>query len=102
MNFLIKRLCACFVLAVTIGCLSACQSNWYPESDFGSTVNGAVMAQAKNPNAPKGNPKLTTGLDGPAAKSSVDSYQKTFERKPVTPQATSGSMIGSSIGITVQ
>lgn len=91
------------ILVLSIFALSACQATWYPEERFGSSVNGAIQAQAKNPNAPVGNPKTTAGLDGPAAKNAVDSYQKSFERKQPTTTATqTGTMVGSSVGITVQ
>ena len=33
--------------------LIACQSYWYADPDFGSTVNNAVRAQTANPNAPQ-------------------------------------------------
>lgn len=83
--------------------LTACQATWYPEDQFGSSVNGAIQAQAKNPNAPVGNPKKTPGLDGPAAKNAIDSYQKSFERKQTTQQSSqSGTMVGGTVGIKVQ
>lgn len=93
--------------AVAVVCvigLSACQSTWDAEPDFGSSVNGAIKSQVRNPNAPVKVPKTAAGLDGPAAKNAVDSYQKSFERKqPVTSGASqSGTMVGTSVGITVQ
>lgn len=87
------------------GCLlglAGCQAYWSPEPDFGNSVNGAIQAQVQNANAPKGYPKALVGMDGPAAKTSIETYQKSFERKQATPQAGSGTMVGSSLGLTVQ
>jgi hypothetical protein len=80
--------------------LSACQSIWDASPDFGSTVNDAVKDQLVNPNAPAGNKKVTTGLDGGAAKSAVDNYQKSFEVKVPTSIGTypAGAATGSSSG----
>lgn len=81
--------------------LTACSPYWNAMPGYGEAVNGAIMAQAKNPDAPKGNPKSVAGLDGPAAKNSVDSYQKSFIRtQPTT--TSSGSLTGSSAGVAVQ
>ena len=101
MNITLKRLLAISALAASALSLVGCQSNWDAEPEFGSSVNGAIQAQAKNPDAPKGNTKVLTGLDGPAAKSAVDSYQKTFERKAPVQQYSTGSMI-SGTGVSVQ
>jgi hypothetical protein len=82
--------------------LTGCQAYWNAEPDFGSSVNGAIQAQVQNPNAPKGYPKALVGMDGPAAKTSVETYQKSFERKQPQTQTTTGTMVGSSLGLTVQ
>ncbi|QWD96216.1 pilus assembly protein [Polynucleobacter sp. MG-6-Vaara-E2] len=58
--------------------ISGCQSIWQNEPDFGSSVTSSVQNQLVNPQAPLGNPKPTTGLDGPSAKATVDSYQRSF------------------------
>lgn len=82
--------------------LTGCQAYWNPEPEFGSSVNGAIQAQVQNLNAPKGYPKALVGMDGPAAKTSVETYQKSFERKQPQAQSTTGTMVGSSLGLTVQ
>lgn len=93
------------VMSLMAGCLlflAGCQAYWNAEPDFGSSVNGAIQAQVQNVNAPKGYPKAIVGMDGPAAKTSIETYQKSFDRKQTTPQATTGTMVGSSLGLTVQ
>lgn len=80
--------------------LSACQSHWYPDSDLGSSVTNALNNQYTNPNAPLGNPIVTEGLDGVAAKSGVDNYQKSFEVKAPSSGGTypASAPIGNSSG----
>jgi hypothetical protein len=82
--------------------LSACQSQaiWGTAPDFGGTVNGAVQDQLVNPTAPVGNKKVTTGLDGGAAKGAVDNYQKSFEVRTPTSTGTypTGATMGTSSG----
>jgi hypothetical protein len=80
--------------------LSACQSIWDASPEFGSTINGAIQDQLVNPNAPVGNKKVTTGLDGGAAKGAVDSYQKSFEVRVPTSSGTypAGAAMGTSSG----
>lgn len=96
-----NRLTSLSLLLVCLG-LVGCQPYWYPEPEFGTTVNQAVSAQLQNPNAPKGTPKSVVGIDGEAAKLSVDSYYKTFERKQAPISSGSGSMTGGSSGLTIQ
>lgn len=69
---------------------SACQNNWYPEADFGSSVNQAISNQVANKDAPGAVNQEFQGMDGPVAKSSIDSYQKSFE------PSTLPSMYGST------
>jgi hypothetical protein len=80
--------------------LSACQSIWDTSPEFGSTINGAIQDQLVNPNAPAGNKKVTTGLDGSAAKGAVDNYQKSFEVRVPTSSGTypAGAAMGTSSG----
>jgi type IV pilus biogenesis protein CpaD/CtpE len=61
--------------------LGACQNYWTASPDFGSSVNGAIAAQTVNPNAASQAPSDVKGMDGPSAKSSIDSYQNTFIRR---------------------
>lgn len=87
--------------------LSACQTNWTVEPDFGSTVNDAILSQQLNPNAPIGNKKVTKGLDGVVAKESVDAYQKSFQTKPSTSNYPAGgaltpSATGTSTSMGIQ
>jgi hypothetical protein len=78
--------------------LSACQSYWEAHPDLGSSVNSAIQAQKVNPVAPEGNPKPTKGLDGPAAKASVDSYQRSFETKGSGSTYPGGGALSPSSG----
>ena len=79
------------------GLISACQNAWYPEVDFGSSVNQAISDQVANKNAPSMASKEFQGMDGPVAKSSIDSYQKSFEAYtlPSMYGGTSGSFVNS-------
>jgi len=88
-----------FAMALLV-MLSACQSMWDEPPEFGSTVNGAIQDQLVNPKAPIGNKKVTTGLDGGAAKGAVDNYQKSFEVRVPTSSGTypAGAAMGTSSG----
>jgi hypothetical protein len=61
-------------------------------------VNSAIQAQKVNPVAPEGNQKPTKGLDGPAAKASVDSYQRSFETKAGGSTYPGGGSLSPSSG----
>ena len=50
----------------------------------------AIADQVANKNAPDPVDRNTMGMEGPAAKSSIDNYQKSFEA------SSSGSVYGSS------
>ena len=95
--FLKRTIYATSVLLMS-SVLMACQSNWSPEPDFGSSVTSAVKAQEVNPSAPDGNKKVTKGLDGPSAKAGIDNYQKSFEVKAPTSGGTypTGATMGTS------
>ncbi|SMC30883.1 hypothetical protein [Polynucleobacter kasalickyi] len=60
--------------------LQGCQAGWYPESNFGSTVNKAIYDQTANKNSPESVDRDSMGMDGPTAKSSIDNYQRSFEQ----------------------
>ena len=77
-------------------CLTGCQAYWYPSADFGSSVNGAIALQTVDPDAAKKAPTVVRGMDGPSAKASVESYQKTFTR--ITPSGSAAGASGSSQG----
>ena len=100
LNFGYKTMLKVLACAVLVTGLSACQSIWDTSPDFGGTVNGAVQNQLVNPNAPAGNQKVTTGLDGGAAKGAVDNYQKSFEVRTPTSSGTypTGATMGTSSG----
>ncbi len=99
-NFDFRLMLKIMTAAVILTGLSACQTTWDASPDFGETVNDAVQAQLVNPKAPVGNKKVTKGLDGSAAKSAVDNYQKSFEvRAPIGSSAyPTGSAVGTSSG----
>lgn len=97
----------CYLFALAVLPLSACQTNWTVEPDFGSTVNDSIYSQQVNPSAPVGNKKVTKGLDGVAAKESVDAYQKSFQSKPSTSNYPAGgaltpSTTGTSTSMGIQ
>ena len=78
---------------LSVALISACQSIWYEGEDFGSSVNEAVTSQIANPSAPESNKKPTKGLDGPAAKASVDNYQRSYENKGSTGNYAGGGIL---------
>lgn len=51
---------------------------------FGEAVNAAKAQQTINPDASQ-SASSATGMDGTAANSAVDRYQKSFVQPPVTP-----------------
>jgi hypothetical protein len=70
--------------------LCGCQALWEPSPDFGSSVKDAIRAQAVNPDQPAKTPINPTGMDGPAAKASIDNYHYTFEQRPATSNGAGG------------
>ncbi len=86
----LKHLVGFLILPLPIILITACQSSWYPQVGFGSSVNDAVAAQTVNKDGPKEVKRETQGMDGPAAKASIDNYQRSFE------QTGTSSMYGSS------
>ena len=89
-KFVLKHLVGYLMLPLPIILNTACQSSWYPQVGFGSSVNDAVAAQTVNKDGPKEVKRDTQGMDGPAAKASIDNYQRSFE------QTGTSSMYGSS------
>ena len=88
-------------VALSILILTACQSTWYSETDFGSSVNNAITDQAVNKNAPERVSRNSMGMDGPAAKSSIDNYHKSFEASStgvIFGSGSDGSFVGSGGG----
>ena len=86
-NFYKSRLT---IIALAILTLTACQSTWYSEVDFGSSVNNAITEQSANKNAPEPVARNSMGMEGIAAKSSIDNYHKSFEA------SSTGMTFGSS------
>lgn len=76
--------------------LSGCQG-WYTEPDFGNAVRQAVQAQQVNPNAPVGNMTPSSGMDGPAAKSTIDNYERGFVNPRIN-KSNLGSISGQNTG----
>lgn len=53
------------------------------EQGFGSSVRTAVAEQTMNPNATQANAnKIPEGLDGRAARETMERYQRSFEQAP--------------------
>jgi hypothetical protein len=70
--------------------LCGCQALWEPSPDFGSSVKDAIRAQAVNPDEPAKTPINPTGMDGPAAKASIDNYHYSFEQRPASSNGAGG------------
>ena len=87
------------ILLVTAGCAPMNQQ-WYPSEDEGASVRAAIRSQSVYPD---GRPpsSVKPGMDGVAAKSSVDNYQKSFVLPTLPPLPVgTGSSAGGSTGTT--
>ena len=85
------------ILLVTAGCAPMNQQ-WYPSEDEGASVRAAIRSQSVYPD---GRPpsSFKPGMDGVAAKSSIDSYQKSFITPTLPPAPVgTGTTGGSSSG----
>jgi hypothetical protein len=60
-------------------CLCGCAHDYRSDTRFGDTVTHAIRAQTIDP-AGVGTNGLKSGLDGQAAKATVDRYHKSFEQ----------------------
>lgn len=80
-KLLIRRALLCAVLAA----LAGCASNPTPvlDSNFGVAVNTAKAQQTINPDAAK-NTDPVRGIDGIAAKDSMERYHDSFKAPPPT------------------
>ena len=106
-----KKLFRCiYVLLSTL--LVACQSHWAADPNFGSSVNEAINKQTVNINAAQQVPTMVRGMDGVAAKSTIDNYQNSFIRRNIgnsgnstnsgaNPGNQSSSSFGSSSSINM-
>jgi hypothetical protein len=71
-------------MALLVCAASGCESTTPRlDSRFGDSVNAAKAQQTINPDASR-NPDPVAGLDGTAAKDSIDRYQNTFKQPPPT------------------
>ncbi len=86
-----QRVCLAMACCAAVWGLTACQSYWDADPNLGSSVNSAIRSQIANPNAPQVKQPSQQGMDGVAAKKSVDNYQKSFDAKSVT--ATTPSLV---------
>lgn len=85
------------LLVMTAAVVAGCSS--YPsnvDDNFGKAVTGLRAQQVIDPDAPSRR-KPPAGIDGQAAKSSVDRYQKSFDTPP-PPVNVLNIGIGSSSG----
>lgn len=81
---LLRSSCLVFASCLVVLSLSACQSYWDADPNLGSSVNDAIRAQVANPNAPQMKQTSKQGMDGVAAKKTVDNYQQSFDAKAVS------------------
>lgn len=74
----IQRLSLKLLAASTICLLSACaQTTPQWDANFGNSVRAAFAQQIINPDASQ-NPDPVSGMDGRAARETMDRYQKSF------------------------
>jgi type IV pilus biogenesis protein CpaD/CtpE len=71
------------LLGGAVVAMSGCSSTPYLDATFGHAVNAAKAAQTINPEAAL-NPDPVAGLDGPAAKESIERYRSSFKEPPRT------------------
>ena len=67
------------LLVMTAGGCASTTPHW--DAGFGHAVNAAKARQTLNPDASK-NPDPVAGIDGAAAKESIDRYQSSFKEPP--------------------
>ena len=80
-----------------LGMLAGCSGMSRVEMDYGNSIQTAKMNQILNPQAGK-NLEPVTGLDGKAAKATVEKYQKSFEAAPTPSSLPSIITLGTSGG----
>lgn len=95
---LLTRAIAVFGLGLVFLSLGGCQALWEPSPDFGSSVKEAIRTQAVNPDQPAKSPRNPTGMDGPAAKASIDNYNYSFEQRPSTSPGGNSGYGGMVVG----
>lgn len=75
-----KQIAGYCIVSIASLLITACQADWYPQPSFGSSINNAITAQTVNKNIPAMVDRENQGMDGPAAKATIDSYQRSFEQ----------------------
>lgn len=92
---LIARICSMVVMLTLAGVLAACANTPRLDRHFGESLRLTRAQQTLNPEA-RLNSAPVNGLDGPAARSAYDSYQRSF----ATPEQPSGGFTIGSGGVT--
>jgi|GEM_PF-3869840 hypothetical protein len=91
----VKRTVCIIMGVMTLLFIGGCQSSWDNSSGHGQSVNQAIQAQLVNPIAPEGNLAAPTGMDGPAARFTIDNYEKSF-KNPRINQSNLGRVSGQT------
>lgn len=79
------------MLAIAALCLTACRTIWV-EPNEGSAVNAAIRSQSVNRDSTPNANKSIGGLDGVAAKASIDNYNRSF----ILPAGGAGGASGAA------
>jgi hypothetical protein len=90
----VNSLASAAILVALAGCVSPAP---YVESQMGHAVSAAKAQQTVNPDASK-NPDPVAGIDGRAAKSSVERYEDSFRAPPPTFEVININTGGSTSG----
>lgn len=69
-----------------VGLTAGCAHQYTPEASFGLSVRDHLALQTKAPGG-VGHNRVTGGLEGAAARSSVDNYLRSFEQPKPTQDA---------------
>ncbi|HEX5372296.1 MAG TPA: hypothetical protein VFW84_06140 [Aquabacterium sp.] len=82
-------------LLLTVATLTTACTGYSPQAEerFGDSVRGAAMAQTVNPQASLVKP-TSAGMDGQAAKATVDNYQRSYS----APTKQSKDVLGLGLG----
>ena len=81
-----NRLSIAVPAAALVMLVAGCASTPYPEKglNFGYAVNSAKQAQVLYPQGAQRDPANVSGIDGRAAKESMDRYVESFKAPPPT------------------
>jgi hypothetical protein len=69
-----------------LGFTTGCAHQYTPDASFGRSVKDHLALQTKNPGG-VGHNRLSGGFEGAAARSTVDSYLRSFEQPKPTQDA---------------